>query len=130
MGGGERRRARLHPDHGGRVHPFARAARLPSTRRRRDRGRAGELNESAAETAPVGLADDDLPAAFRAADRTAIASQARTMRWLGWQLALLVLAAIFGVIPGDIGDLRVGPLLALVVFAVAVILSWRVASEA
>jgi len=78
----------------------------------------------------VGLADDDLPAAFRAADRTAIASQARTMRWLGWQLALLVLAAIFGVIPGDIGDLRVGPLLALVVFAVAVILSWRVASEA
>ncbi len=76
------------------------------------------------------LGYDDMPAAFRVSDRVALQSQRKTVRWTGWQLTMLVVAAAVAFIPWEIDDsLHVGGLLSFFAFAIAFGLALRLATE-
>jgi SMODS and SLOG-associating 2TM effector domain 3/SMODS and SLOG-associating 2TM effector domain 1 len=73
--------------------------------------------------------DADLSAAFRAADATAVDAQAKNNRWTALQLTFLVLAAVFGTLPGELTGLRIGPFLAFLSFGAAIALQLMLATE-
>lgn len=82
------------------------------------------------EVAAPALQHDDMPAAFRVSDRSAVLSQRKATRWTAWQLTMLVLAAAVAFLPWEIDDsLHVGALLSFVAFGLAFGLALRLATE-
>jgi len=79
---------------------------------------------------PLALEYEEMPAAFRASDRAALASQRKAVHWTAWQLTMLVVAAGVAFFPWKIADtVHVGGLLSFVAFGIAFVLALRLATE-
>ncbi|MGW4893731.1 DUF4231 domain-containing protein [Kitasatospora sp. NPDC004240] len=76
---------------------------------------------------PAGVEAELLPELFRTADRASLDGQRRTLRWYRGLIAMLVLAAVVGSLPGPEkrGDADITPLFSVIAFLVAGYFWWR-----